>query len=120
MQICVGTSRTVILTKHWAFKLPFTFYKKYGKYRGFWYRLLCGLKANIQEKEFNKVKYEPIELAKIYFYIPGGFLNIMRRAAAISIEDFNNIDFSLLPEIVERKRDSFGYIDKKIYAIDYA
>ena len=119
-QIKQGATRCVILTKSLAFKLPITFYGKASPYRGFWYRLLIGLLCNIQEKEFNNVQgICPIYFAKILFYIPGGWLVVMKRGQPITEKTFSEIQKLDLPPIVENKIDSFAIIDGEIQVVDY-
>jgi len=76
----------------------------------------------MQEVEFNRLNDE--RLAKIIFHLPAGFLVVMKRAEPLI--DFNKKFFASfcathkgfqLP--TELKRDSFGYIDGKLVAIDY-
>lgn len=120
IQIKQGATRCVILTKSLVFKLPVTFYKKPSPYRGFWYRLLIGLLANIQEKDFNNVQgICPIPFAKILFYVPGGWLVVMKRGRPITPKEFSKIQRLTLPSIVENKIDSFVMIDGEIQVVDY-
>ena len=76
----------------------------------------------MQEVQFNTLKDE--RLAKVVFYLPAGFLVVMRRAEAL--QKFDKKYFAgfcarkkglVLP--CELKKDSFGYIDGKLVAIDY-
>jgi len=83
--------------------------------------MLYGLIANMQETEFNELKDN--RLAKILFSLPLGFLVIMERAEQLnSFNEKELNDFCIdgdfhLP--VEIKKDSFGYINNKLVAIDY-
>ena len=111
MKIKYGSSRTVILSKNYAFKLP---------YIGRWKNFLWGLIANMNEVSFNKMHDD--RLAKIVFSLPAGFLVVMKRAEPL--KEFNKkflTDFCCrgwkVP--VEIKKDSFGYIDGKLNIIDY-
>lgn len=113
MEIKQGSSRTVILTKKYAFKLP---------YIGRWKCFLRGLIANMQEVDFNTLEDE--RLAKVVFHLPAGFLVVMKRAEPL--KDFNKtflIGFCTkrkeLELPVELKKDSFGYINGVLKAIDY-
>ena len=119
MEIKCGATRSVFLFNKWAVKLPFTFNTNLP-YRGFWYRILHGLLANMQEKEFSHVRYAPIPLLPVSFYIWGGLLVVMKRGEPISDSEFKWVLSNInLPPIVERKQDSFAKIDGVIYAIDY-
>ena len=113
MEIKYGSSRMVILTKNYAFKLP---------YIGRWKNFLWGLIANMQEVDFNTLNDE--RLAKVIFHLPAGFLVVMKRAEPL--KEFNKKFFAgfcarhkgfELP--CELKKDSFGYINGKLVAIDY-
>lgn len=141
MEIATGATRTVILTKNWAFKLPVTFYAKTGG-RGFWYRLLQGLLCNMCEKEFSGHKWQdfPYKCAKVHFYIPGGWLVVMRRGKSLSLDDFIDLynshpkygrlnddlrfgpadeNSKFWPELVVCKSDSFKFIDGELQVVDY-
>lgn len=122
MIVMKGATRTVILTKKYAIKFPFTFYPCHG-YRGFWYRLLRGLLANIQEREFSGYKIHGITMNDVVFYICGGILIVSPRADKIDTDTFIMLQrkkrIGCFPDIVECKRDSFGIINGKIVAIDY-
>ena len=61
----MGATRAVFLIDKWAIKVP-NFY--YG-----WRPFLWGLLANIQEKEFSRMKLA--ELCPVVFSLPGGFLS---------------------------------------------
>lgn len=109
-----GATRTVILTKKYAFKFPYI-----RRYKNF----LLGLLANMQELEFDSLNDE--RLAKVIYHLPCGFLIVMKRAEPLTWFDkkflacfcAKRIKGFALP--VELKQDSFGYIDGKLVAIDY-
>jgi len=112
MNVQQGSSRFVILTKNYVLKLPFN---------KTWTRFLWGLIANMNEIRFNKMQDE--RLAKVIFSLPGGFLVVMKRA-----EPLMNFDRKFLTDFccskdwkipAEIKKDSFGYINGKLVAIDY-
>ena len=108
MEFKQGSTRFVILTKQYAIKIP------QFKWRNF----LLGLLANMQEVQFSKLN--DTRLCPVKFYIPGGWLIVMPRCEIISDEMFFNLDlknFYLIP--VENKKDSFGYYNGKVVAIDY-
>lgn len=112
MEIKYGSSRTVILTKNYAFKLP---------YIGRWINFLWGLIANMNEVKFNTMNDD--RLAKVVFHLPAGFLVVMKRAKPLT--DFNKkflTDFCCSKDWkvpAEIKKDSFGYINGKLKVIDY-
>jgi hypothetical protein len=115
MKLKYGTTRTVILTKNYAIKIPtFVTYKLF----------LNGLLGNMQEHLFWK-HLKSYKLCPILFYIIGGFLLVMPRAKELTREEFFNLDFEefmdedkwLVP--VENKLDSFGWYKGKIVAVDY-
>lgn len=128
MKIRNGTTRFVILTKHWAFKIP--------QFRYAWRHFLMGLLANMQERQFATMKDS--RMCPIKFYIPGGWLVVMPRCKELSDEDFTNLNIDMFWEEsnvrelkgttiffgdfkipVEHKQDSFGWLNGKIVAIDY-
>lgn len=112
-EIKYGSTRTVLLTKNYAFKLP---------YLGRWKNFLWGLIANMQEVEFNTLEDE--RLAKVLFHLPAGFLVVMKRAKPLKNYNKRKLaEFCAMHKGVilptELKKDSFGYIDGKLVAIDY-
>jgi len=118
--ICQGSSRLGISIGKFFIKLPFTFYRKVGL-RGWFYRLLNGLKANINELEYKKCPDAFINFGIILNTpIIGnrfGFVNIYYKADKI-----DNISLipKILPSIIEYKTSSFGYLKNKLVCIDYA
>lgn len=117
-----GSSRTVLLTKRYAFKFP-TFTS--------WKLFLYGLLANMQEKTFSGMQIP--ELAPVLFALPGGFLVVMPRVDVKSFEAddrFVYLDMfkaaraksehrDILTNIVEQKVDSVGMWNGKVVAVDY-
>ena len=114
IQIRYGTTRHVVLWRHWALKLPAW---------TTWRLFLCGLLANMQEREFAKTGWP--ELCPVVWSVPGGWLVVMRRAIPMSRAERETFDPSawsahasyVIP--VEAKMDSFGYIDERVVAVDY-
>lgn len=124
--IKIGTTRTVILIRSYAIKIP----KLYS-----WKTFLIGLLSNMQEKEFSSMKDNRI--CPVIFYIYGGFLLVMPRCKSITEEEFKSFNYKDFSkerneEIymgiitykwckvpVENKIDSFGWLDGRIVAIDY-
>ena len=111
MKIKYGSTRTVILTDNYAFKLP-GFWCGYLK-RYYWKQFLLGLLANMQEKEFSGMDHP--KLCPVKFYIPRGFLVVMPRAIPVSEETWERMDKSFMEETNfmlpgEWKRVSFGGI----------
>lgn len=112
-----GSSRTVILTKKLAYKFP-SFYS--------WKHFLWGLLANMQEREFSKIKEMQSKLCPVLFSVPGGFLVVMPKVRVLrdgemTREQLN--DFCTCNENytipAEPKPDSFGYHNGNLVAIDY-
>lgn len=100
----------VILTKNLAIKIPYPLN---------WRRFLWGLLANMQERDFSRLKWAA--LCPVVFSLPGGFLVVMKRATPLTQEpDYQSL--SNTPEGVipaEHKIDSWGCLDGNIVAIDY-
>jgi hypothetical protein len=77
----------------------------------------------MQEAAFSRSGWP--ELCPVIFSLPGGFLNVMKRAEPMTSEQFDeealkkwvDRDGHTIP--VEIKVDSFGYIDGELVAIDY-
>lgn len=110
-----GCTRIVVLTKRFAFKLP--------NFLGGWSMFLRGLLANMQESGWSRVKFEGF--CPVIFSLRGGFLVVMKKARVLTWEEFCDFDYESFRERhsyeipAENKRDSFGWLDGKIVAIDY-
>jgi hypothetical protein len=114
MRIARGATREVILTKHYALKVP--------SIRS-WELFLCGLLANTSEKVWSGFSQH---LCPVLWSLPGGFLSVMPR-----IDTFDDhLDDDLYEEIfgekegytlefVENKPNHFGYYHGHIVAVDY-
>ena len=94
-----------------------------------WRLFLCGLLANLQERTFSAAGWP--ELCPVIISVPGGWLNVMRRAEPLTRDQFFALNYSewikggsdlpkgewVIP--VENKLDSFGILDGRIVAVDY-
>lgn len=117
-----GTHRHVCLLGSYAIKRPV--------FRP-WRMFLCGLLANLQEATFSATGWT--KLCPVVWRLPGGFLNVMRRATPLTQEEFAALNYNkwkwvdespegpfgewVIP--VENKIDSFGKLDGRIVAVDY-
>lgn len=115
-----GCSRTVLLTKRYAFKFP-SLYNSLGRFG--WREFLQGLLANMQEITFARTQWK--ELCPVLFYIPGGFLVVMPRVQILTDEEFLAINLNEFLDTgdyyvpAERKANSFGWLNGEIVAVDY-
>lgn len=111
MHLVSGATRTVLVTKHWAFKFP-----RFGPYRNF----LQGLLGNMQECDFATMR-DP-RFCPVLFGLPGGWLVVMPSLSPISDEQWQSILQATewkWTEAVECKRSSFGVYKGAIVALDY-
>jgi hypothetical protein len=114
MKIKYGSTRTVILTRRYAIKIPST--KTFE-------RFLHGLLGNIQEISWSKINHP--DLCPVLFHLPLGLLIIMPRCREIDsslIEHLKNTEWRKRKDIiipVEYKADSFGYWKNRLVVIDY-
>lgn len=114
MEIKHGATRTVILIRGWAVKIP----TPYG-----WRNFLHGLLANHQERLFSKAKWP--ELCPVIWSLPLALIICMRRAAPLDMVEFESFDFDSFVKReyysvpVENKLDSFGRLEGRIVAVDY-
>ena len=113
-----GTTRVVYFIGKYAIKIPVI--KP-------WRHFLRGLLANISEAQFSSVE-DFTGLCPVIFSLPGGFLNVMRKAEPLPRETFEVESFydeylssNNLPKggMVEDKLDSFGILDGSVVAVDY-
>jgi hypothetical protein len=119
MKIKKGATRCVLLIKGYAIKMP-----RLAEWRLF----LNGLLGNMQETVW-WTNLKDDKLCPILFSIPGGFLNIMPRVSPISEREYVDLQRFSYPWIstadeecnlpVEWKKDSFGWYQGRIVAIDY-
>lgn len=114
MKLRTGSTRAVLLVGCLAIKLPALVS---------WRRLLLGLLANMQERQFWTMKHPA--LCPVLWSLPGGFVVVMRRAEPITRDQFDAIDWESWkdqPDLFvpcETKLDSFGWVDGRIVAVDY-
>lgn len=110
MKVKRGSTRIVILVGKYAVKIPNIVE---------WKLFLNGLLGNMRERAYWRFQTFP-KLCPIVFSIPGGFINIMKRATPLSIEEFNDLNWVLFDRIpCERKLSSYGLLEGKIVVVDY-
>lgn len=109
-----GVTRNVFLLWNYAFKIPSV---------SEWRLFLLGLLANMQEVSFSKLNHP--KFCPIVFYLPLGFMVVMKRARVMCDNEFDKEYMSKwtveenLTIPCELKSDSFGYLDGKIVVFDY-
>lgn len=114
MHISKGSTRLVFIVFDIAIKIPNPTN---------WKMFLCGLLGNMQEAAFWTMRLDG--MCPVIFSLPGGFFNVMRRAKILTDDEFEVFDVNAwisdnqdcIP--VELKRDSFGWLDGKVVAVDY-
>lgn len=102
-----GSTRIVILIFNIAIKIP-NFFS--------WRLFLQGLLANMQEKTFNE--YSSL-LCPVIFYIPGGFFIVMPKCFSLKEKDRKYMFKKAKNLDIEQKLCSFGWLNKKVVAVDY-
>lgn len=113
-----GCTRHVLLIGPWAVKVP-----AFWRSDGGWKLFLCGLLANMQERDFSATGWP--ELCPVVASIPGGWLVVMRRAREMTDDEFAAFDAKNFCENEDRiipaehKSNSFGWLDGRIVAFDY-
>lgn len=117
MQIKKGSTRYVILTRKYAYKIPALYS---------WAHFLKGLLGNMQEKDFSKIKDWSHKLCPILFYVRGGFLVVMPRCQELQPTEMTLDELDGYAQIneafkvpAENKYNSWGYYKGKLVAIDY-
>lgn len=126
-----GVTREVFLVGRYALKIPKLIYG--------WRLFLQGLLCNMQEAQWGRSDMS--EFCPVVFYIPGGWLVVMRRAAPLTedqwrafmqdrvaanaiksydardqIESWTGGEYVVPAEI---KQDSFGMLDGRVVVLDY-
>lgn len=117
-----GTTRFVILLHKWAVKFPrFLYLLSWQPDNG-----LYGMLGNMREFRFGHRKTKFNGLAPAIFCAPLGMFLIMQRANPLTDKEWAELNpraFARsinLRDLIEAKRSSFGTIDGKIVAVDYA
>lgn len=109
-----GCTRMVLLTRHWAFKLPTIWYG--------WRPFLYGLLANDMECKFDVLKHK--RLCPVTFSLPLGLLVVMPRVDVLVGDDLPAdllVDYGTDSVLcaVEKKADSWGWLGGRLVAVDY-
>jgi len=112
-----GSTRWVFIGKKYVYKIPYL-----TRYNNF----ILGLLANGQEVTFSKIKGYKKQLMPIVFYLPLGFLVVMKKANEISKTDWDLYYKDQAEEIItiynvpaELKRGSWGIYKNNLKAVDY-
>lgn len=127
MTIHAGATRTVIVTKRFAWKFP-RFYRKGRVFQ--WSQFLQGMLANLQERYWARFKYP--QLCPIYFADPLGLLVVMPRCEAMSpytasTRAMPDEDFEVFSSIgegegcvpIENVVCNFGFLNGQLVSFDY-
>lgn len=116
MKIKYGTTRIVILTEHFAIKIPYFLYT--------WKRFLQGMVSNLSEQEISSwnLKIHENKLCPVLFGFAGIFI-VMPKCEPLqsfSAEQFETFVFDTpMASHIEDKSDSFGLYNGRIVAVDY-
>lgn len=108
-----GITRIAWLIGPYAIKVPNV---RYG-----WGNFLRGLLSNMQEARFSPMS-DTFHLAPVLFSLRGGWLNVQRRCAPLSDEQWVLLegeggrwkDFEC-----DFKRDNFGFLKGRVVLLDY-
>lgn len=109
-----GATRIVFLLPKVVVKIPRT---------DSWKFFLCGLLANMQEREFAGTGWP--ELCPIVASCPAGFWVVMLRCEPLNDYWWHHFDYEEFVDggdyhvPAENKRDSFGFLRDRIVAVDY-
>lgn len=102
-----GVTRSVIIGPKRAYKFP--------SVRNGWRLFLCGLLANLSEKEWGNYLDSPIPPNTPLFVMPGGWLLVAPRAQPFN-GDWEALDWSPWGD---RKRANLGVVDGRVVVIDF-
>jgi len=104
-----GITRTVVLTKRHAIKLP--------SFRS-WKLFLTGLLANMHEAFWWDATRHDSRLCPVTFAFPGGWFIVMRRCEPLGDEfDVDYDGFDGLP--LDPKPTNFGWLEGRLVMLDY-
>lgn len=127
MTVKAGATRTVILTKRYAIKLP-RFYRSGRAFE--WSRILLGMLANLQERYWSQFNCH--QLCPVLFADPVGLLVVMPRCEQVEPK-FGNSAIACPVEFlwwerwgtegarvpVENVAENFGYLGGRLVSFDY-
>ena len=122
--VTTGSNRVVLLTRRFAFKVPSP--------RRWWF-FVWGLIDNMHERRacgLGPWGHRQDGVAPIVFSLPGGLLNVARRARPLTADEWAAFDVDAHCErrfadgtpyriSAEPKPDSFGVLDGRVVAVDY-
>lgn len=127
MKIRAGATRTVILTKRYAFKFP-RFYRARREFE--WSRILMGMLANLQERYW--AQFNLPQLCPIVFSDPLGLVVVMPRCQPAPKQFGNSaivcpVEFTWWERYgsegcrvpVENTAANFGYHMGRLVSFDY-
>lgn len=117
MQICHGITRTVILTRRYAIKMPSLRGHSVGGIRGRLAGFAHGILANQSEYQWHDYEGWAGRVAPVLRSWCGGLVQIYPRCQPLAgTETFPVLD----PEPGDVKPDNFGLLDGRVVRIDYA
>ncbi|MPZ48210.1 MAG: hypothetical protein GEU75_02670 [Dehalococcoidia bacterium] len=120
-----GLTRVVLLTDKHVVKLPNFLGLRSSE--SSWLLFLQALVENAREAKASRLNHlVDNKLCPVVFAIPGGWLNVMKRADPVPAQVFNALDYAAFIRCgdywlaVENKQSSFGFLDGRLVAIDYS
>ena len=114
IRLAAGVTRRAILIGPYAIKFP--------RMRNGWHHFLHGLLSNITERTFSGfLVYRDYTVAPTIWRIPGGFMNVQRRALPLTRDQWRRVldDKDVIDAGLDVKYENFGTIVGKIVLIDY-
>ncbi|RLC88686.1 MAG: hypothetical protein DRJ03_02075 [Chloroflexi bacterium] len=113
----IGVTRFVLpLGRRYVVKMPVPFN---------WLHFLQGLQGNVHEAVFSKHLVDVFPICPVVASIPGGFLNVMPRAEAITEDQLTKEvrqKWGMWKDMaipIEIKRNNFGVLDGRVVVVDY-
>lgn len=124
MKIRYGITRTVILTRRYAVKVPSLRGHSVGGLRGRLYGFACGILANQYELDWHNFEGWNGQVAPVLKSWLGGLVQVYPRCEPLSVDAADEYTGTLPlpvldPDPGDHKADNYGLLNGRIVRIDY-
>lgn len=125
MRIKHGITRTVLLTRRYAIKVPSFRGHCEGGVRGRLYGFACGILANDSERKWHNYEGWNGQAAPVLRSWLGGLVQVYPRCDPLPVNDRDEYVGSLPlpvldPDPGDHKPDNYGLLNGRVVRIDYA
>jgi hypothetical protein len=122
MRIRRGITRTVLLTRRYAIKVPSFRGHCEGGFRGRLYGFACGILANASERQWHTYEGWDGGVAPVLRSWLGGLVQVYPRCEPLPVNERDEYDGELPtldPDPGDDKPDNYGFLNGRIVRLDY-